>query len=147
MKKTLLSLCLLVLTLYSSAQVRIVQVDPAADEIILQNFGTTMVDISDYRLCALLVYTQNLTSVLTTGSTMLAPGATATLNWPLVDGASDLGLYLESSFGFFNVPAAMADFVQWGSGGNGRERMLQCQQVFGPQETLSQVRGRMPTVE
>ena len=55
--KKFLHLALLVLTTLSiNAQVRFTYVNPATDEITIKNFGSTEVDIQNYRLCALFEY-------------------------------------------------------------------------------------------
>jgi hypothetical protein len=114
-------------SLLSVAQVRLVTVDPATDQIILKNFGTSAVDISNYRLCALLEYaTLNQPSVtLVSGDFDLASGEMVTIAWTSVTGfgaiASDVGLYLPS--GNFSSPAAMVDFMEYGAGMQGRENV------------------------
>lgn len=117
-------LCLLVMLGAHSlqAQVRFLKVDPVSDEISIKNFGTTMVDLSNYDLCALFVYSPGPLSSLTvqSGSLMLAAGDTLTLTgFSLDDNSSDLGLYLPG--GSFGSAASMVDFTQWGAGGQGRE--------------------------
>jgi len=118
-----LAICLILFTV-GNTQVRFTSVDLPSNEITLKNFGTTMEDVSDLRLCSLFDYdalnAANVTIV--SGDLMLAPGESVTLAWNSsgmdISGA-DLGLYTAS--GSFASAANMLDFVQWGSGGNGRE--------------------------
>lgn len=117
------TLCLLFLSfsygLY--AQIRLTSVDPVNDQVTIKNFGSSLVDISGYRFCALFQYTTNLSSLtVESGNLNLAGGAEVTLaGWPITSGNSDFGLYLPT--GPFSATSAMVDFTQWGSGGNGRE--------------------------
>jgi len=103
------------------AQIRLLNFDPTADQLTIKNFGTSTVDISSYRLCALLTYTSDLTTLtVESGSLNLTAGAQVILSgWALTDAASDLGIFLGT--GAFSDAAAMVDFTQWGSAGNGRE--------------------------
>ena len=122
MKKsiTLFFACTLLFSL-SYGQIRILSVNPGTDEIAIKNFGGSMVDISDYRLCARFVYSQNLTSDVTTvsGSSMLQGGDTLVVSWEITDASSDVGIYLAA--GSFGDSAAMVDFMQYGDSGIGRE--------------------------
>ena len=100
---------------------RIVRLDPDIDEIMIKNFDSETVDISNYRLCSKFVYTNNLTSLtVEDGSLNLASGNTVTLSGFDVDATgADLALYIAA--GGFNDPNGMVDFMQFGSAGNGRE--------------------------
>ena len=117
---TLFFTCTLLFCL-SYGQIRILSVNPGTDEIAIKNFGGSMVDISDYRLCARFVYTQNMTSDVTTvsGSPMLQGGDTLVVTWTIDDNSSDVGIYLAA--GSFGDSAAMVDFMQYGEAGIGRE--------------------------
>ncbi|WP_299225229.1 T9SS type A sorting domain-containing protein [uncultured Psychroserpens sp.] len=124
-------LLVLVLTLFlnsqinAQAQFRIVEVDPATETVKIQNFGNATDNIGAYRLCSLISYrTLSSQTTIQSGSFNLAPGesVTVTVNDAyLNDGGADLGLYLPS--GSFGLAANMVDFMQWGSGGNGRENV------------------------
>ena len=125
MNKFLPFVLLLLSTLGLQAQLRFTFVNPATNEIIIKNFGSTEVDIQQYRLCALFEYA-NLSSPTVTlieGSYMMAPGETVTIIWSASSGfnntASDLGLYMP--MGAFSDPANMVDFMQYGNFGQGRE--------------------------
>lgn len=104
------------------AFIRIDGVNPDTGDITLKNWGTCGIDISNYEFSASL--TEELVGNLSvvSGSLLLDPDATVTVNWPFlqsVAAASDLCLYLPNS----NLvsPLDIQDFVQWGSTGNGRE--------------------------
>ncbi|MEH6535698.1 MAG: T9SS type A sorting domain-containing protein [Psychroserpens sp.] len=109
----------------ANAQFRIVEVNPATETVKIKNFGSTTQDISAYRLCALFKYGALGSMTVQSGSLNLAGNAEVEVTVLLTSGsvlnntASDLGLYLPS--GNFGLPENMEDFVQWGSGGNGRE--------------------------
>lgn len=109
------------------AQIRMVMVDPSTDQITVKNFGTATVDISTYRLCALFEYkTLNQSGIaLVDGDFNLESGATVTFTWAAATGfgatSSDVGLYLPN--GSFGSAAAMADFMQYGAGMQGRENV------------------------
>lgn len=121
--KIILCLGLIAFSLQDAyAQFRIVEVDPSADTVTIKNYGATTQDIGAYRLCALFGYrTLSSQTTVVSGLLNLAPDAEVTVSSPgfLNNTASDLGLYLPS--GSFGSPAAMEDFMQYGSGGNGRE--------------------------
>ena len=107
----------------ANAQIRFVEVNYTTDEFAIKNFGTNTVDISNYRLCGLFVYTTNLTSLsVLSGSLTLGAQDTVVLTGFNLGAQSDFNLYLP---GFSSIDFAdenfMTDFVQWGSGGNGRE--------------------------
>jgi len=102
--------------------IRISCVDPTTNKIIVKNFGTDAQDISNYRFCSLFSYTTDIATdmTVTSGTLIIAGGQTVELTgFSLTDAAADLGLYLPT--GAFTNIAAMVDFTQWGSGGNGRE--------------------------
>ena len=105
-----------------TAQVRIVEVDPATETVKLHNFGANTVDVSSYRFCTLFNYQTLSNLTVQSGSLSLAANADVVIMAGadyLNDTAADLGLYLGS--GSFASSTAMQDFTQWGSGGNGRE--------------------------
>ena len=102
------------------------------DAIWIKNFGDTEIDISAYRLCSEFVYSTGIgvdvDVDIVSGSTTLAAGDTLELSWLLTDSAADLGLYLPE--GLFADTAAMVDFLQWGSGGNGRESVADSKGIW-----------------
>ena len=119
------------------AQIRILSVNPGTDEIAIKNFGSSMVDISAYRLCARFVYTSNMTDDVTTvsGSPMLQGGDTLVVTWPINDVSSDVGIYLAS--GTFGDSAAMVDFMQYGDSGIGREGVADSKGIWSAGDFLS----------
>ena len=127
MNKLLQFVLLVLVSVSVNAQIRFTHVNPATDEIIVKNFGTTEVDIQQYRLCALFEYVtlSNASVTLVDGSFLLAPLSTVTITWNAASGfntlQSDLGLYLP--MGSFGIAANMVDFMQYGGAGQGRENV------------------------
>ena len=125
MKKSILLLIFTVFSssfLFSQDCIRITAVDPISNTIVITNVTTSTVDISNYRMCSLFSYTSSLdngTTILLGNPAALAAGNTLVLQWPINDNAADVAIYLPS--GSFGDPAAMVDFMQYGSSGNGRE--------------------------
>ncbi len=122
-------LFLTVLLSYSlQGQVRLVEVDPVNDTATIQNFGSSSVPINNYWFCTLFVYNQLSSFTIESGSLNLAAGATVKLSGlNLRDSDADLGLYTTNSFG---SAAAMADFMQWGDSGNGRESVANTASIW-----------------
>ena len=110
------------LQMQTTAQVRIVEVDPATERVKLHNYGGSTVDISSYWFCTLFAYGQLNSMTVLSGSLNLAAGSDVevTSSVALNNSAADLGLYSTPSFA---SSTAMQDFTQWGSGGNGRENV------------------------
>lgn len=138
MKKSLLAPTLLLISFLALSQVRIIKVIPSTNTITVKNYGASDVDISGYRLCSLIKYTSNLTSGITINSgdmnlsageevEFVAPGG-ASSSWQDLKVNSDLGIFLPS--GSFGSAANMVDFVQWGSGGNGRESVANSKGIW-----------------
>ena len=129
MKRRLLLLCSLFMCLMVNAQIRFTEVDPANSLITIRNFGSTAVNIQQYRFCALFEYASlsGINVTLVNGDFNLGPGLSVTIEWLASSGfnatQSDLGLYLPT--GGFSDPAAMIDFMQYGAGGQGRENVAQ----------------------
>jgi len=102
----------LLFNLHTTAQVRIVEVDPATERVKLHNYGTTTVNIANYWFCSQIVYGQLSGMSVISGSLNLAAGADVELTSSVsLDAAADLGLYNTNSFG---STTAMQDFTQWG---------------------------------
>lgn len=139
MKHLLIVLLIPLSILATHAQVRFVEVDHSTNEFAIKNFGGSTVDISNYRLCALLIYTPNLTSLtVVSGSLNLTPGGTVVLKGFSLSTQSDFGLYLPgSSIIDFGLTNFMVDFVQWGSGGNGREAVAVSKGIWGAGDFIS----------
>ncbi|MCB9168695.1 MAG: T9SS type A sorting domain-containing protein [Flavobacteriales bacterium] len=121
MARTLLLLLLLVgSVLTAPAQVRIVKIDIALDQIVLGNCSnTTTVDVSSFWFTGLgnAVQVSDLTVVQ--GNPMLGPALNVIFSGFGLAAVSDLALY--TSNGDFNDMALMEDFIEWGAGGQGYE--------------------------
>ncbi|MEZ4796202.1 MAG: T9SS type A sorting domain-containing protein [Flavobacteriaceae bacterium] len=109
-------LSVLILTVFFSlnvkAQVRIVEVDPATDNVKIHNYGGATVDISNYWFCSQIVYGRLGLMTVVSGSLNLASGADVVVTSSVdLAAAADLGLYNSPSFG---STTAMTDFTQWG---------------------------------
>lgn len=108
------SLCL---SFTTYAQIRIISIDPEANEFTIKNFGRDSEKISTYRLSIINVNYDDLTSfTIVNGDLNLDPGNTVVLT-----PNSDLGengyiaLYLpfSSMDGELNDPDFLVDYVQW----------------------------------
>ncbi|MCH8329865.1 MAG: T9SS type A sorting domain-containing protein [Bacteroidetes bacterium] len=124
MKKiiTLILFCIILLSINytSKAQIRWFAVDPTLNVVVIKNFGSNQINISNYELCSLFGYRKLSFMAVVAGSLNLNGGDSVILTgFTLNSTAADLGLYLPSP----NFASAndMVDFTQWGSGGNGRE--------------------------
>lgn len=104
------------------AIVRLENVDPGTGDLTLKNWGSCDVDVSNYILSASLNEEIASNMALVTGDLVLSENETVTLNWATLAGlgaGSDLALY--NPFADLANMSDLLDFVQWGSGGNGRE--------------------------
>ena len=125
--KKLLLFSLVVIPFAIAAQIKITYVNPINDQIKIKNFGTSAVDITNYRFCALFEYSNIAIGdvSIVSGDLNLSPSEEVTLAWNAGSGfnttASDLGLYLPT--GAFSATSAMVDFMQYGAGGQGRENV------------------------
>ncbi|MEM7654978.1 MAG: hypothetical protein AAF399_02520, partial [Bacteroidota bacterium] len=89
------------------------------DRIELKNLGAGMANISGWWICHLFSYSAFSSLTLESGSLNMPPGSITVLSgMSLNNTSSDLGIYSTNSFG---SSTAMQDFVQWGTGGQGRE--------------------------
>jgi hypothetical protein len=118
--------CLLVIPTVLNGQVRINEVlyNPTTgqvDQIELKNFGSAVVNVTDWWFCSLFIYDRvgNLNLISGTSFTIPAGGIIAVSGKSLNNTAADLALYLNGNN--FSNPANMTDFVQWGSANHGRE--------------------------
>ena len=126
MKRSLFFLFVLMAGI-SKAQIKLTYVNPVTNEIRIKNFGTTDVDITNYRFCALFEYANipvGDVSILT-GDLNLSANEEVSVSWNSSSGfnqsSSDIGLYLPS--GDFALASSMVDFFQYGAGGQGRENV------------------------
>ncbi|MBL0316165.1 MAG: hypothetical protein IPP69_10440 [Flavobacteriales bacterium] len=127
MKRILFSLGFALLVFQSMAQLKFTYVNPVTNEITIRNYGSTTINISTYRFCALFEYTslsQPQVSIVA-GDLNLSPDESVTVAWNSSSGfnttSSDLGLFLPT--GAFTVPSNMVDFFQYGDSGQGRENV------------------------
>lgn len=89
-----------------------------SDTVELKNIGTTTINTAGWWFCHLFSYSQ-FNSANASGNLNMAPGSIVYLTGiSLNNNASDLGIYSSSAF---SSATAMQDFVQWGTGGQGRE--------------------------
>ena len=89
------------------------------DRVEIKNFSANPIDISSWWFCSLFDYVQISSLEVVEGSTTLQPNATVVVSgFSLNDSAADLVLYNTPTF---SNPDVLEAFVQWGSGGNGRE--------------------------
>jgi len=141
MKNFLLLLGFALISVCVNAQIRFTLVDPSSAQITIQNFGTSAVDIQQYRLCALFEYASLSSGEVSVidGSFNLEGGASVTITWAASTGfnaaASDVGLYLPT--GSFAVAANMVDFMQYGDFGLGREGVAEQAGLWIPGTFLS----------
>jgi DNA/RNA endonuclease YhcR with UshA esterase domain len=122
MKKYYIALAFLFSSILGFSQVRIFSVDPVNNRFTLKNFGTSTVNVSSNRICTEFVYPTISSLTIVNGSASLAAGATVTFSGLNIDpagGGADFCLYTPT--GSFSMAANMLDFMQFGSGGNGRE--------------------------
>lgn len=125
--KRILLIAFAFIGIQSFAQLKFTYVNPTTQELSIKNFGSTDVDITNYRLCALFEYANiamaNVTIV--SGDLILSSGESVSIHWTASTGfgagQSDMGLYLPS--GGFNDPASMVDFMEYGAAGQGRENV------------------------
>ena len=108
------------------AQVRIIRVNPSTNTVVLQNFGSSNEPIGGLWFCNFPAYGQ--VSGMTSTSN-LGPGAQVTITSSVnfAEGDGEFGLYTSSAF---SSPAAMIDYMQWGSAGHGREGVAQSAGVW-----------------
>ncbi|MEM7161814.1 MAG: T9SS type A sorting domain-containing protein [Bacteroidota bacterium] len=114
--------CSLYTGLIGQGCVRITSVNPVTDIITITNTTGNTADLSDYRLCSLFSYTndiENGTTIISGNPSSIPDGTAIEIQWPINNNAADLALYLPS--GSFSDPTAMVDFMQYGGSGLGRE--------------------------
>ena len=104
-----------------AGNVRIIEVDAAADEVTLQNFGAGEVNISDYWFCLLRNYEQLSEVTIASGDLVLSENETVTFSITVNDAGSDVSIY--NTGGAFASAAALVDFMQFNGSytTNGRE--------------------------
>lgn len=123
----------------SIAQIRIVAYAPAAKAIAFKNFGSTAQDISSLRFCHKFSYgTLGALPVLVGSLTDLQPGDSVVVSRASLATSSDFGLYEAGvSSSDFGNSAKMLDFIQFGSGGNGRESVAVTKGIWNAGDFLT----------
>lgn len=99
MKRILFSLGFALLVFQSMAQLKFTYVNPVTNEITIRNYGSTTINISTYRFCALFEYTslsQPQVSIVA-GDLNLSPDESVTVAW-------------NSSSGFNTTSSDLLDF-------------------------------------
>ena len=105
----------------SNANVRIVEVDAAADQVTLKNFGTTEANLSEYWFCLRRNYEQLSNVTIAAGDLTLSQDETVTFSITVNDAGSDVSIY--NTGGSFTSATALVDFMQFNGSytTNGRE--------------------------
>lgn len=136
MLSMVLGLCLILISQNANAQnIRLLEVNPATDEITLKNFGSSAQNVGSWQVCSLFNYQQISNLNITNGAMMMMPDDEITFTgFSLNNNASDLGLYNSSAF---SSTTAMEDFVQWGAGGQGRESVAVSKGIWSAGDYLS----------
>ncbi len=103
---------------------RLSEVNPDNETITITNYGTCNINLANHRLSSGASNVNISTLNVLNGSLILTPGGSVTLSWTSWNppaGGIDLALYVP--FPDLNDPEDMLDFMQFGSGGNGRENI------------------------
>jgi len=103
------------------ANIVINEVAYLSGEVELTNTGDADSDVSGYFLCLGPGTYVQVSDIVSSGSTTLAPGAFLVLDYDMPNAVGGLGLYINNSG--FGDAANIADFVQWGDAGNARENV------------------------
>lgn len=120
--KTLIVVLALTTTVDSFSQIRILGVDPNQNLVKIRNYGSTNVDITGYILSTKLTnFTVGSMNVIAGTPSSLGSMQTAWVQGGSIDATgADLALYASGTTDFNNT-SNLLDFVQWKSGGHGRE--------------------------
>lgn len=114
------------------SSLRLVGVDTDTKEMILENFGTCNVDVSNYQFCSQGSCESLGNMTVTAGSIDIAPGATCTIQWsawtPGV-GGDDMALHIPGAD--LLDPDDLVDYVQWQSSGNASEALAVSKGIWG----------------
>lgn len=148
MRRLVLLLGFIVLSIsILTAQVKINEVlyNPSSggDMIELKNFGPTEVNVTNWNLCARLVYERIGDLTVESGTLAIPAGGILVLSGKtLNDSSSDLGLYHEvNTNADFASASFMEDFVQWGNslGAGGRESVAVTKGIWNAGEFVTGV--------
>lgn len=95
-------------------------VNPITNEVTISNCSNmNAVDITGYRLCSEFTYATISSTMVVSGTLNIPASGSVVLSFAMDETGADLGFYDPS--GSFTSTAAMLDFLQWGTTGNGRE--------------------------
>lgn len=136
--KSLLSLIFFVCLIVTSfAQIRLVEVDPSTNVVKIHNFGSSTIDISNYKLCVFPSYPKLNSLTNPSGSLNLAGGADVTVisSANLNATGGELGLYIDT-FDFGNSNN-IVDYMQWITSGNTRESVAVSAGIWSMGTTIS----------
>lgn len=113
MKKLITISCLLLSSIFLTAQVIINEVDLTNNWVELHNPSSNMVNVSSLRLCTVPSYATISNLSIISGSTLMTPGSYVVIEWSLINMTErELGLYGPS--GSFGSAANIIDYVQYG---------------------------------
>lgn len=98
--------------------IRITQVNPEQNTLVLTNFSQTTTDVSQYWLC-LGPGTYVQVGDSTQEGTALAQGETVLLNYTVDDTAAGLSLFTDNQFSSTD-PDILIDYIQWGAANQAR---------------------------
>jgi hypothetical protein len=117
---------------------RLSEVNPENETITITNYGTCNINLANHRLSSggsnVNINSLNVVS----GTLIVNPNASVTLSWTAWNppaGGIDMALY--SPFPDLNNPEDMLDFMQFGSGGNGRESVAVAKGIWGAGDFVS----------
>lgn len=98
-----------------NAQVRMISVDPATDEVTIKNFGGGSVEIGSWWLCKEPGTYRQVSSQSPSGSTNLAPGGEVTVTYAgfLDPAGQGIGLYDAFDFALPTGANAIQDYMQY----------------------------------
>ena len=120
--KTVIVVLALTTTVNSFSQIRITGVDPNQNLVFIRNLGSTPVDVTGHILSTKLTnFTIGSMTVIAGNPSSLGSMQTAWVQGGSIDATgADLALYSPNTTDFNNT-SNLLDFVQWKSGGHGRE--------------------------
>lgn len=136
-KNYFLAVLLLFVSALNYAQIKIIKLDTSTEKITIKNFGSSDVNIQDYRICSLFTYRTLSSLTIVSGDFNLSENEEVEImsNFNINDTAADFGLYLAT--GAFSDAASMVDFLQWGSAGNGRESVANTAGIWNTGDFIS----------
>lgn len=108
---------------------------PETNTVEIKNLGTTSINVGSFILCSFPVYTTLSNMTIVSGDLMLDQNEIVVLSGHSMNVADDeLGLYLLNAF---TNPAAMVDYVEWGSTGHFRSSVAVSAGIWNTGEFLN----------